>query len=176
MTESDQFKTTLGVLGATLLAPLFVASGNLGGGPGTVQEKLKNYVAAAAQSVVVKDDVKKDDTKADGTEKNEGKAAENNQSDADNQNKTPASSTPPASTRATDNASAKKAGTYTVKAGDTYGCIAEKYYGSYEQWPRVYAANAGWPGYEEYTLNVGAKLQMPAVEVRDVLPKTTLCQ
>ena len=72
-------------------------------------------------------------------------------------------------------ADTKDAGTYTVKEGDTYGCIAENYYGSYDQWSRVYAANAGWPGFDEYRLDVGAVLQMPTVTQAEALPTTSLC-
>lgn len=42
-------------------------------------------------------------------------------------------------------------------------------------WPQVYAQNGGYPGFEEYHLDVGAKLQMPAVSAAESLPKTSLC-
>ncbi len=72
---------------------------------------------------------------------------------------------------------AKKASDYTVKAGDTYGCIAEKYYGSYEQYSTVMVAN--WadttPGYGEYHLDVGAKVRLPAVSGDQLKPITHVC-
>lgn len=68
--------------------------------------------------------------------------------------------------------SAKPASTYTVKEGDTYGCIAEKYYGSYEYWPKIVAANTGI-GFEEYRLFVGAQVQLPPSDGSK--PATTLC-
>jgi LysM repeat protein len=69
----------------------------------------------------------------------------------------------------------KPATEYTVKEGDTYGCIAEKYYGSYEHWPDVMAANPVTEGYAEYRLFVGAKLVLPAVPSASLKPASTLC-
>jgi nucleoid-associated protein YgaU len=72
----------------------------------------------------------------------------------------------------------KAASTYVVKDGDTYGCIAEKYYGSFEQYQNVMDANwaATTPGYGEYHLDVGAKLTLPAVAASNVLPATSICK
>lgn len=67
---------------------------------------------------------------------------------------------------------AKPASTYVVKEGDTYGCIAEKYYGSYEYWPELVALNQGF-GFEERRLFVGANIQLPAITVTK--PVTSLC-
>lgn len=168
MTEESLFRTTLITLSATILGPLVVASTNAAGTDDSAGDKLKNYVAAAQQTTAdkkddktadKKDDAEKNDAKSDESAKNEdGKTADNKHA------------------AVPGNATAKKAGSYTVKDGDTYGCIAEEYYGSYDQWTRVYDANAGWPGFNEYDLAVGAKLQMPAVDASQVLPKTNLCQ
>jgi nucleoid-associated protein YgaU len=53
--------------------------------------------------------------------------------------------------------------TYTVVEGDTYGCIAERIYGSYEYWPQLAAANnyKSAVGFTEYHLFVGASLSIP---------------
>lgn len=67
-------------------------------------------------------------------------------------------------------------GFYTVKEGDTYGCIAEKYYGSYEHWPDILNANANYGnGFAEYGLHVGAVLEMPAISSSNLKPKSNLC-
>lgn len=65
---------------------------------------------------------------------------------------------------------------YTVKDGDTYGCIAEKYYGSFEHWVDVVNANpVGNVGFTEYGLHVGAQLVLPAVSTAALKPTSTLC-
>lgn len=66
---------------------------------------------------------------------------------------------------------------YTVKDGDTYGCIAEKYYGSYEHYSDVMAANpVNQTGFGEYSLYVGAQLVLPAVAKENLKPASSLCQ
>lgn len=66
---------------------------------------------------------------------------------------------------------------YTVKDGDTYGCIAEKYYGSYEHYTDVMAANpVNQTGFGEYSLYVGAQLVLPAVAKENLKPASSLCQ
>jgi LysM repeat protein len=64
---------------------------------------------------------------------------------------------------------------YTVKEGDTYGCIAEKYYGSYEHWTDVVGANPYTEGFTEYELHVGAQIVLPAVSGASLKPASTLC-
>lgn len=78
----------------------------------------------------------------------------------------------PQPTTPAPSSNAKPAGTYTVQPGDTYGCIAEKYYGSYEYWPLLVQTNTG-VGFEEYRLFVGAVVQLPAVTVTK--PASSLC-
>ncbi len=64
---------------------------------------------------------------------------------------------------------------YTVKEGDTYGCIAEKYYGSYEHWTDVVSANPSSDGFTEYELHVGAQIVLPAVTSVNLKPVSVLC-
>ena len=64
---------------------------------------------------------------------------------------------------------------YTVKDGDTYGCIAEKYYGSYEHWTDVVSANPSSDGFTEYELHVGAQIILPGVTSANLKPASTLC-
>lgn len=176
MTEKNLFRTTLITLGSTLVLPLIVGATGLAAPDGKpAGELVKNYVGATTA------DQKRDETEQtrNDAKTSTDKSADSSQpaktDDTTNQASQPAASPSPAPQAATS-AGDKAAGTYTVKAGDTYGCIAEKYYGSYDQWPRVYNANAGWPGFEEYHLAVGAVLQMPAVSSANALPKTSICQ
>ena len=80
--------------------------------------------------------------------------------------------------KATVTQAAKPKSEYVVKAGDKYSCIAEKYYGSYENYVEVMAANYARtvPGYSEYQLHVGAKLVLPALSAAQVKPATSLCK
>ena len=65
---------------------------------------------------------------------------------------------------------------YTVKEGDTYGCIAEKYYGSYEHYVEIMAANPVYNlGFGEYSLFVDAKLVLPAISAANLKPASSLC-
>jgi LysM repeat protein len=70
---------------------------------------------------------------------------------------------------------AKAASTYVVKEGDTYGCIAEKYYGSFENWVDVDAANPNTEGFLERQLFIGTTLVLPALSSDQVKPASTLC-
>jgi LysM repeat protein len=72
-------------------------------------------------------------------------------------------------------AGAKAASTYVVKEGDTYGCIAEKYYGSFENWVDVDAVNPNTEGFLERRLFVGATLTLPALTAEQVKPASSLC-
>jgi len=66
---------------------------------------------------------------------------------------------------------------YTVKDGDTYGCIAEKYYGSFEHFMDIMSANpVADNGFGEYSLFVGAKLTLPAIAKENLKPASSLCQ
>jgi LysM repeat protein len=64
---------------------------------------------------------------------------------------------------------------YTVKEGDTYGCISEKYYGSFEHWPDIINANPNTVGFGEYELHVGARIVLPAIPAGSLRPASTLC-
>ena len=164
MTEMTLFQKTLTALGATILAPLFVAVTGVGGQDMSVHDRLQEYASVA----VVEQDKKAED---EANDVKDGESAD--QTDATKQEQTEENG----NVQVPEGyASAKPEGTYVVKEGDTYGCIAEKYYGSYDQWSKVYDLNAGWPGFDEYRLDVGAQLQLPAVGADEVLPKTNLCQ
>lgn len=70
----------------------------------------------------------------------------------------------------------KKSGLYTVKEGDTYGCIAEAYYGSYEHWTDILNSNIRYgKGYSEHELHVGAVLEMPEITSENLKPTSKLC-
>lgn len=69
----------------------------------------------------------------------------------------------------------KAATTYEVKEGDTYGCIAEKYYGSFEHWVDVINANPTQTGFTEYGLHVGVKVVLPAITAANTKPASQLC-
>jgi len=65
---------------------------------------------------------------------------------------------------------------YTVKDGDTYGCIAEKYYGSFEHWVDIMNSNpVHTDGFSEYELHVGAQLVLPAITADRLKPASALC-
>ena len=77
---------------------------------------------------------------------------------------------------ATTPASNKAESVYTVKEGDTYGCIAEKYYGSFEHWVDVMNANpVGQVGFTEYGLHVGAQIVLPAITATHLKSASNLC-
>ena len=162
MTETTLFKRTLGVLGATIVAPLFVAATGVGNGNVPTKTHVANYINNVATTV-------KNGSK---DAKNSSQSAAQNKTDDTTANTVSGSQS---SANKVENAPAKSAGNYTVKSGDTYGCIAENYYGSYDQWPKIYAANGGYAGYEEYGLDVGAKLTLPTVSASEVTAKTNLC-
>lgn len=86
------------------------------------------------------------------------------------------SSTDTAAPSVTANATDKAETVYTVKEGDTYGCIAEKYYGSYEHYVDIMAANpVNQYGFSEYQLFVGAQLVLPAISGANLKPASSLC-
>lgn len=178
MTERTLYRRTLVVLGLTILPPLVVAASGLGlGAKGTkLDTRLTDYIhgVAATGVVATKDTVSTQKAPATADKTTPAAPAQNS---ANQKVKSTAQNTMLPNTAAKGvAAAAKSAGTYTVKNGDTYGCIAEHYYGSYDQWPRVYEANGGYVGYEEYSLAVGARLQLPAITTDQVLPSTDLCK
>lgn len=66
---------------------------------------------------------------------------------------------------------------YTVKEGDTYGCIAEKYYGSFEHFTDIMASNpSDQVGFGEKRLFVDAQLILPAVSASELKLPSSLCQ
>lgn len=169
MTEKTLFRNTLITLGSTIVLPLIIGLTGIAALDGkSTQQLIKSYIAAAAPVASASDQTKI---------VQDGVASEASEPATDMQDKTASSGKAESTngTAANGYAPVKPAGTYTVQSGDTYGCIAEKYYGSYDQWSRVYAVNAGWPGFEEYHLHVGAVLQMPAVTAAEILPPTSLC-
>lgn len=69
-----------------------------------------------------------------------------------------------------------KSGFYVVKEGDTYGCISETYYGSYEHWTDILNANVRYGnGYYERELHIGATLEMPEIQKENLKPASKLC-
>lgn len=179
MTEKNIFRSALITLGSTIALPLVVAATGIAApNVSSTNDLVKDYIAAAHGTDAVQSNNSNSgsstETKSD---TNKSSTSSNNSTDQAQSSDTTSTTTPTATdTQAMTTASAKVAGTYTVKAGDTYGCIAENYYGSYEQWPKVYAANSMYPGYEEYYLNVGAAVQLPAISASEVLPQTSLCR
>ena len=166
MTEQNLYKKTCVVLALTLAAPAVVGLFGIGADDDMTPAKAvssyaKNIDHPAASTPG--DDKKASGDENKSSEKDDAisKKSEASKNDASKERST----TPEKTTK-------KDAGTYTVKAGDTYGCIAESHYGSYEMWPAVQRANAG-PGYGEYTLHVGAKLTLPATTTE--LETTNLC-
>ncbi|MFZ1812547.1 MAG: LysM domain-containing protein [Candidatus Saccharimonadales bacterium] len=173
MTEKTLFRNALIMLGSTIALPLVVGTTGLGApGGASTNDLLKQYVASAATTSTSQQNKSDDQVKKDAEPSQNDTAQTTPTSDqtATTESAKAAEATP------AGYAAAKPAGTYVVKAGDTYGCIAERYYGSYDQWSKVYAANGIYPGFEEYRLNVGATLQMPAVATSEVLPVTQLCK
>ena len=144
-------RVRLGLI-ATLLAPLLVMITSTGDGETTASDRVASYISQTTLKKVVADKTVKTDDATKSDDRTDSEAS------------------------ASGMASPKPAGTYVVKEGDTYGCIAERYYGSYDQWTNVYDLNAGWDGFGEYHLAVGATLQMPAVTSDYLRQKTDLCQ
>jgi LysM repeat protein len=65
---------------------------------------------------------------------------------------------------------------YVVQKGDTYGCIAERHYGSHHHYQEVMAANPiTKKGFSERKLFVGAKVVLPAIAAQDLKQTTNLC-
>ncbi|MBP9668115.1 hypothetical protein KBD87_04945 [Candidatus Saccharibacteria bacterium] len=155
MTEKQMYNYVRAGLVATIIVPLVVGVFGLGAKANTTGN-FSGYLSGKSSTSSVVDAGKKsmDTKKSSNAKSDESKATDGSIA----------------------RAPATKAGEYTVKSGDTYGCIAENYYGSYEMWPKVYELNGGYPGFEEYHLDVGAKLQMPAATAGNTMPKTNVCQ
>lgn len=169
MTERKMYNYTVIGLTSTILVPIAVAVFGITGSTAPISTVAANYV----KNTVAKGSTSDKNTSTDNTQKstNKKKATTSTKDAAKTNDKSTSSETAASQGRV----AAKPAGMYTVKAGDTYGCIAEKYYGSYEMWPQVYQQNGGWPGYTEYNLDVGAKLQMPALRKSTTFSPTHLC-
>jgi nucleoid-associated protein YgaU len=179
MTDKKLFRYTVYTLVATLLVPVLIIL-FADGGRTQVAVKLQAFALyrdpqaltgdltinegepIIDSSVLDSKALTSDPSKAQNTVQN-AQSTEQQAAASTQQGQAPSSITPAPTKSEPSQQSAKQATTYTVKDGDTYGCIAEKYYGSYDQWSRIYAANAGYAGYEEYGLAVGAKLQLPAL-------------
>ena len=154
MTETQLFKRAAAVLASTLAIPVIVIL-TTSGGSNAVKQRLASYLGGATNVSA--------QTNKDGSEESE---MPETVMDKDTE-----ASKPDESMKKEEGSEA----TYTVKEGDTYGCIAEKHYGSYDQWQKVYAANAGYLGYDEYELHVGAKIVMPALANEEIKTETNLC-
>jgi nucleoid-associated protein YgaU len=82
----------------------------------------------------------------------------------------------PATTTATTPGTDKPETVYTVVEGDTYACIAEKYYGSLEHYVEIMASNPIYNvGFGEYSLHVGAQIVLPAIKASDLKPASSAC-
>lgn len=189
MTEKKLFKITIIVLTLTLVVPVIVLLAN---NSSTKQIADKVSVFAIKQKPLVGTGEFQPGTVTIGNDVLDGFATDK-QIESSNpvQNTEQSSQQPTKDSLQTSQKSAPTKGTetaqntqptqlkpeskYVVKQGDTYGCIAEKYYGSYDQWPTVYSANAGYDGYGEYDLAVGASLVLPAIGSTQTLPVTKLC-
>ena len=163
MSDSKLFKYACYVLAATLLVPVAVYAASMVFGF-SGQDPAK-YIAEGTKSVLNQVEKKEAPKKSD--DKKSDKKVSKKSSDKKVVKKSTKKSA----------VTGKKASTYTVKSGDTYGCIAEKYYGSLELWPVVYNANiGGGVGYGEYDLHVGAVLVLPAVSASNMTPASNLCK
>lgn len=160
MTQANLFKYVVYGALAALLVPVLVALSNTEGA-NSAANRVAKYLGIAEQT-------KSGGANKDGVQDN----VDGNKITVDN----------PQSGSSDNNSVgektvAKAAGEYVVKAGDTYGCIAENYYGSYEQYPMLMAANGAtkYKGFSERKLHVGAKLVLPAVTASQLKPATNLC-
>ena len=172
MTETSLYKRTLIVLGATILVPLIAVSVSAANS-GAVVTPFQSYLTTTSSSATTTVTTPTVTTPETGQTSSTQTTVPSQSTPEASQ---PTASAPTVSTDNVQTTGAKPAGTYTVKDGDTYGCIAENYYGSYDQWSRVFNANAGGAGYGEYDLAVGGGLTLPAVNAEEALPKTILCE
>lgn len=169
MNESKHFRLITRFSLLSILVPLAVAVTSGSGGVAT--KKMQQYLNIADSSLDDTSSLKLTEVKSDA----KAKPAETKAADAAPAAPTPTATVSPA---VKPNASAKVASDYVVKDGDTYGCIAEKYYGGFGQYADVMSANSSSavPGYAEYHLDVGAKIQLPAVSAENLSPATSLCK
>jgi len=70
----------------------------------------------------------------------------------------PAASAPAASAPETPRGETE----HTVASGESLSLIAQKYYGSQAEWPRIYQANKAVIGDDPNRIRVGQKLKIPA--------------
>lgn len=171
MSDSKLFKYACYVLAATLLVPVAVYAASMVFGF-SGQDPAK-YIAEGKKSVLNQVE------KKEAPKKSDDKKSDKKTSKKSSDKKVVKESTKKADKKVSKKSvvTGKKASTYTVKSGDTYGCIAEKYYGSLELWPVVYNANiGGGVGYGEYDLHVGAVLVLPAVSASNMAPASNLCK
>ena len=198
MNESKHFKLITRFSLLSILVPLAVAVTSGSGGVAT--KKMQQYLNIADSTlndtsslkltevksdakakpadttqVVTDDAMAKEKADAAASKLAESKSAETKAADVAPAAPTPTATVSPA---VKPNASAKVASDYVVKDGDTYGCIAEKYYGGFGQYSDVMNTNSAStvPGYAEYHLDVGAKIQLPAVSADNLSPATSLCK
>ena len=191
LTQDKLFKMVVYIAGASLLLPLLVSAA---GGSDGVNTKLARYLQLSAVTAKATPQVGGTDAEINvpasnlpgqpvkgvkvtpGTPETLSKPAE----PAAPTTPTPSTTNnlTPSPAAKTNTAGDKAAGEYVVKDGDTYGCIAEKYYGSYGQYQTVMDANFAdsAPGYGEYHLDVGAKVILPAVSGANMTPATSLCK
>ncbi len=170
MTESLLFKRVSWALALTVAVPLIVAL--MSNGRLDINNRLSAYLNKISVQQAADQDSKDKTSESEDTANNTESSSD---SASDSESTATAEATNSQNATGLDLASVKPASTYTVEAGDTYGCIAEKYYGSFDQWQLIYNANAGYPGFSEYGLDVGAQLVLPAVDTANIRAQTHIC-
>lgn len=157
--NSDNFKKIVyGTAVLSLVSVIYFGLMRKTSNGDSATKRLATFLGIKSSSPLSVDVSNQKDLNIDSTEQNTNKAES---SDAKNE------SAP---------TSDKAASLYTVKEGDTYGCIAEKYYGSFEHWTDIYNLNARYGrGFSEYYLHVDAVLELPAISAENLKPATKLC-
>lgn len=186
MNESKHFKLITRFSLLSILVPLAVAVTSGSGGVAT--KKMQQYLNIADSSLNDTSAVKLTEVKSDAKPTTTDTTAPAVADDAIAKEKAAAAANKPVESKPADvtpaivaekpKLGAKPASDYVVKDGDTYGCIAEKYYGGFGQYSDVMNTNSASivPGYAEYHLDVGAKIQLPAVSADNLSPATSLCK
>ena len=164
MSNSKLFSLVARISVLSLLVPLLV-SGSAGKN-GVAASKLQKYLNIADSSINADQGLHITEVK-DGSPSNYQESPQ----------LTPTTSKEDSSKTSVEDSS-KSASSYVVKDGDTYGCIAEKHYGSFEHYVDIMTANGAGvvPGYSDYQLNVDAPLVLPAIDAANLKPATHLCQ
>jgi len=157
--NSDNFKKIIyGVAALSLVSVIYFGLMKKSSNGDSATKRLATFLGIKSNSPLSVDVSNQKDLNIDSTDKSSDEAKS---SDAKSE------STP---------TTGKSASLYTVKEGDTYGCIAEKYYGSFEHWVDIYNSNARYGrGFSEYHLYVDAVLEMPAISAENLKPQTKLC-